>query len=416
VPEPPPTSPGERPDAGRNRVPTGVELTALDPTFRADPYPVLARLREREPVHYDGVIGRWVLTRQDDVDRLLRDRTLSVDPRKANEGTYMRVFERFGDFSMLFQDPPDHTRLRSLVSKAFTSRAVDRLAPRIVDISEELLSAVATADRFDVIDTLAGPLPVIVIAEMLGVDPSDRRDFKRWSDAQAMGLNPLLTEDERTWVTAADAELEAYLRSTIADRRARPREDLISAMITAQDAGDQLTEREILTMCELLLAAGNVTTTDLIGNGVWLLLRHPEQLGKLRDDPSQIANAVEEVLRLESPVVQTARIAVTDMTAGGCPVRRGESILASLAAANRDPAVYPEPDRFDVTRRDVHHFAFGGGVHFCLGAPLARLEAQLAIATLLRRFPRLRLADEPLEWRALPAFRGLVRLPVIVGA
>lgn len=414
MPERPQGSAGAQPDAGRDHVPTGVELTALDPTFRADPYPVLARLREREPVHYDGVIGRWVLTRQDDVDRLLRDRTLSVDPRKANEGTYMRVFERFGDFSMLFQDPPDHTRLRSLVSKAFSPRAVDRLGPRIVDLAEELLSGVATADRFDVIETLAGPLPVIVIAEVLGVDPSDRRDFKRWSDAQAMGLNPLLTEDERTWVAEADAELEAYLLSTIADRRARPREDLISAMITAQDAGDRLTEGEILTMCELLLAAGNVTTTDLIGNGVWLLLRHPEQLRGLRDDPSLVAHAVEEILRLESPVVQTARIAVADMTIGGCPVRRGESILASLAAANRDPAVYPEPDRFDITRRDVHHFAFGGGVHFCLGAPLARLEAQLAITTLLRRFPSLRLADEPLEWRALPAFRGLVSLPVVV--
>jgi len=415
VPEPRQTSAGEQPDDGRDRVPTGVELTALDPTFRTDPYPALARLREREPVHYDGVIHRWVLTRQDDVDRLLRDRSLSVDPRKANEGTYMRVFDRFGDFSMLFQDPPDHTRLRALVSKAFTSRAVDRLAPRIVEIAEELLSAVTTADRFDVIETLAGPLPVIVIAEMLGVDPSDRRDFKRWSDAQAMGLNPLLTDNERTWVQEADAELEAYLRSTIADRRARPRDDLISAMVTAQEAGDQLTEREILTMCELLLAAGNVTTTDLIGNGVWLLLRHPEQLRKLRDDSSLIANAVEEILRLESSVVQTARIALADMTIGGCPVRRGESILTSLAAANRDPAVYTEPDRFDVTRRDVHHFAFGGGVHFCLGAPLARLEAQLAIATLLRRFPSFRLADEPLEWRALPAFRGLVRLPVVVG-
>ena len=167
-------------------------------------------------------------------------------------------------------------------------------------------------------------------------------------------------------------------------------------------------------MCTLLLAAGNVTTTDLIGNGVWLLLRHPEQLGRLRDDPSLIANAVEEILRFESPVVQTARIPMGSGEFGGCPIHRGESVLASLAASNRDPGRYPEPDRFDITRPDVHHHSFGGGAHYCLGAPLARLEAQLAIPALLQRFPRLRLADEPLEWRAFPAFRGLARLGVRV--
>jgi cytochrome P450 len=326
----------------------------------------------------------------------------------------MRIFERFHDFSMLFQDPPNHTRLRSLVSKAFTPRAIERLAPRIVEIVDELLAAVATADRFDVIETLAVPLPVIVIAEMLGIDPTDRRDFKRWSEWQAMSLNPLLTAAEQTQCAEADAELEAYLQRAIAERRAHPREDLISALIAAKEGDDQLTDTEIVTMCELLLAAGNVTTTDLIGNGVWCLLRHPDQLQKLRDDPSLIANAVEEILRFESPVVQTARIPTADVKIGGCPMRRGESVLAFLAAANRDPERYPEPDRFDITRKDVHHHSFGGGAHFCLGAPLARLEAQLAIAVLVERFPSLRLADEPLEWRALPAFRGLVKLPVVV--
>jgi cytochrome P450 len=192
----------------KDPVPTGVELTPLDPAFRADPYPVLARLREREPVHYDQVINRWVLTRLDDIERVLRDRTMSVDPRKANEGTFMRIFERFHDFSMLFQDPPAHTRLRSLVSQAFTRRAVERLAPRIREISEELLDAVKGRDRFDVIEAFAGPLPVIVIAEMLGVDPADRHEFKRWSDWQAMSLNPLLTEDQRAATEKADMELE----------------------------------------------------------------------------------------------------------------------------------------------------------------------------------------------------------------
>jgi cytochrome P450 len=395
-------------------VPTGAELTALDPAFRRDPYPVLARLRAREPVHYDRVIGRWVLTRSDDVQRLLRDRTMSVDPRNANEGTYMRIFTRFQEFSLLFQDPPAHTRLRSLVSKAFTPRAVERLAPRVRQIAAELLGAVTGRDRFDLMEAFAGPLPVIVIAEMLGIDPAHRHDFKRWSDGQAMGLNPLLTADERAAVQQSDAELEAYLRGALAARRADSRDDLLSALIAVEEAGDQLTDREIVTMCSLLLAAGNVTTTDLIGNGLWLLLRHPEQLRALRDDPSLITNAVEEILRFESPVVQTARIPMGSGEFGGCPVQQGESMLASLAAANRDPGRYPEPDRFDITRSDVHHHSFGGGAHFCLGAPLARLEAQVAIPAVLRRFPRLRLVDEALDWRAFPGFRGLAKLWVLV--
>lgn len=396
-------------------VPTGIELTALDPAFRADPHPVLARLREREPVHYDRALDRWVLTRPDDIDRVLRDRTMSVDPRKANEGTFMRIFDRFHDFSMLFQDPPDHTRLRALVSKAFTPRAVERLAPRIREVVDELLGAVTGRDRFDAIEAFAGPLPVIVIAEMLGVDPADRHDFKRWSDGQAMSLNPLLTEDQRAAVKETGEELREYLRGVLAARRADPGDDLISAMLAVEEAGDQLSDNEIVTMSELLLAAGNVTTTDLIGNGIWVLLRHPDQLQKLRDDPPLIANAVEELLRFESPVVQSVRIPMDDIEIGGCPIRRGESVMSSLAAANRDPGRYPEPDRFDVARGNVTHHSFGGGAHFCLGAPLARLEAQLAIPAFLQRFPRLRLADEPLEWRALPAFRGLAKLWVLVG-
>jgi hypothetical protein len=391
-------------------VPTGIELTALDPVFRADPYPVLAHLRRREPVHYDRVLNRWVLSRPQDIDRVLRDRTMSSDPRQAREGTYMHIFNRFRTFSMLFQDPPVHTRLRALVSKAFTPRAVERLAPRIRQISHDLLAAVPELARFDVIESFASPLPVIVIAEMLGVDPADRHDFKRWSDWEAMGLNPLLTPDELAAAGQAGDELRAYLQRTIVQRRAEPRDDLISGLIAAEEAGDHLTDSEIVTMCELLLAAGNVTTTDLIGNGLWLLLQHPDQLGRLRAQPSLMANAVEEILRFESSVVQTGRIAMDDVEIGGCPIRRGESILTLLAGANRDPGEYREPDRFDITRPDTQHRSFGGGAHFCLGAPLARLETQIAIATFIERFPRVRLADEPLQWRALPNFRGLAQL------
>src|SRR5215468_9451153 len=231
----------------QNRVPTGAELTALDPTFRTDPYPVFTHLRGREPVHYDQVINRWVLTRAQDIERVLRDRGMSVDPHKANAGTYMSIFQRFGNFSMLFQDPPEHTRLRGLVSKAFTARAVERLAPRIREIIDELLGAVAGRDRFDVIEAFAGPLPVIVIAEMLGIDPADRQDFKRWSDAEAMSLNPLLTEDERAVADKAGDELREYLQRALDERRAHPRDDLISGMIAAEEGGDQLTDGEIVS-------------------------------------------------------------------------------------------------------------------------------------------------------------------------
>jgi len=405
----------DRPPETSRPAPTGIELTALDPAFRTDPYPVLSDLRAREPVHYDQVIHRWVLTRAQDIERVLRDRGMSVDPRKANAGTYMSIFQRFGSFSMLFQDPPEHTRLRGLVSKAFTTRAVERLAPRIRGIVRELLDAVAGRERFDVIEALAGPLPTIVIAEMLGIDPADRHDFKRWSDAEARGLNPMLSDEEMATTAQLGAELAAYLERTIAARRAHPRDDLISDLIAVEEGGDRLTDDEIVIMCELLLVAGNVTTTDLIGNGIWLLLRHPGELQRLHADPGLIANAVEEILRVESPVVQTGRIAMSEIEIGGCPIHRGESVLTLLAAANRDPSEYPEPDRFDITRQDVHHRSFGGGAHFCLGAPLARLEGQLAIAAFVERFPRVRLADEPLEWRAFPAFRGLVKLPVVVG-
>jgi hypothetical protein len=261
--------------------------------------------------------------------------------------------------------------------------------------------------------TFAGPLPTIVIAEMLGVDPADRDDFKRWSDESVLGFNPLITDEERERVIAASTAMDDYLRRASAERRSNPRDDLISALIAVEEAGDQLSNEEIVTMCSLLLAAGNVTTTDLIGNGVLALLRHPDQLAALRADPSLIKNAVEEMLRFDGPVVQTGRIALSDVEIDGCPVGPGASILTSLAAANHDPAVYPDPDRFDVRREDIHHHAFGGGIHYCLGAPLARLEARIAIDTLVRRFPNLRLAGEPLEWRRLPSFRGLIQLPVL---
>jgi hypothetical protein len=398
-------------------VPTGVELTALDPSFQANPYPVLERLRRLDPVHHDTVLNRYVLTRHDDVEELLFDRSLSVDPRKAAPGTFEAMFafaDRDRPPSMLFSDPPYHTRLRGLVSKAFTARAVEQQRPRIQEIVDELLEAIDTADEVDLIESFAGPLPTIVIAEMLGVDPADRADFKRWSDLGVMNFNPMLTPEEREQVNEASEALSAYLRRVVENRREQPRNDLISGLVNAQEGGDQLSDEEIVTMCSLLLAAGNLTTTDLIGNGVLALLRNPDELRKLQDDPSLIKNAVEEMLRYDSPVIMSGRTPLEDSTIAGRKIAAGQSVTPVLGAANHDPAAYPDPNRFDITRDNTSHHSFGGGVHYCLGAPLARAEAQIAVGTLVRRYPNIRLAPSLLEWRRVPGFRGLKRLPVLL--
>ena len=396
-------------------IPTGIELTVLDPEYQQDPYPILDRLRELDPVHHDAVLKRYVLTRAADVEALLWDRSLSVDPRKAAADSFEANFaftERDREPSMLFSDPPYHTRLRKLVSKAFTAKAVEDMRPRIQAITDELLDALDTTGETDLMKPFAEPLPTIVIAEMLGVDPADRDDFKRWSDTGVMAFNPLLTPEERAVVNAASLALEEYLRGAIAERRERPRGDLITSLIEAEEGDEQLTEGEIISMCALLLAAGNVTTTDLIGNGILALLRNPGELRKLHHDPSLIKNAVEETLRYDSPVTQSGRTPLEDIEIGDVQIAAGQSVTPSLAAANHDPAAHPEPHRFDISRPDVEHHSFGGGVHYCLGAPLARAEAQIAIGSLVKCFPAIRLGDSELEWRRVPGFRGLAKLPV----
>lgn len=396
-------------------IPTGVELTALDPAYQEDPYPILRRLREADPVHRDNVLNHYVLTRAVDVEALLWDRSLSVDPRKAAPGTFEANFvmaERDREPSMLLSDPPYHTRLRKLVTKAFTAKAVEDMRPRIQGITDGLLDAVDASAEVELMKAFCEPLPTIVIAEMLGVDPADRDDFKYWSDTGVMSFNPLLSAEERTVVNAASEALGGYFRRAISDRRERPRLDLVTSLVQAEVEGERLTEDEIVTMCALLLAAGNVTTTDLIGNGIHALLENPDQLQLLRDDPSLIRNTVEEVLRYDAPVIQSGRTPLEPYAIDGVAIAAGESVTPLLAAANRDPAAHPDPDRFDITRKDVDHHSFGGGVHYCLGAPLARVEAQIAIGTLVRRYPQLRRGDSALEWRRVPGFRGLSKLPV----
>jgi cytochrome P450 len=399
-------------------LPKGVQLTPYDPTYQSDPYAVLKHLRERAPVLWDDQFNRWYLTRFEDVRAALRDKDMSSDPYKAKPASYMarigalvgRPREQTGSASMIFLDDPEHRRLRALVNKAFTPKAAELLRPRIREIAQSLLAGIGEPE-FDLMERFAGPLPVIVIAEMLGISSDDRDDFKRWSDvAVATFFNPFRDEAQSAAGMAAQQALNQYFQRMIDLRRAAPREDLIMAMLRAEESGDRMTDSEIITQCNLLLVAGNVTTTDLIGNGVKALLEHPEQLEKLRARPELSSNAVEEILRFDSPVTNAGRNVQREMSMRGCPLKVGESVTVSLAAANHDPAANPFPERFDIERQDIQHQAFGGGKHLCLGAPLARIEAQEALSVVLERFPQLRIAPRGFQYRSIPGFRGLAQL------
>jgi hypothetical protein len=397
-------------------LPTDLELTALDPTFREHPHDRLDRLRTEDPVYnLDAALGRLILTRFEDVRAVLADRSLSKDPRKAPDTPHRRAF--MGDMpqafepSMLNLDDPDHKRLRGLVSQAFNQRAVDGWHPRIRAAAGTLLDALADRGSFDVIAEFAAPLPITVIAEMLGVDPSDMRQFKRWSDAQAQIFNPVRSPEQTMELRAAGQGLNDYFARAIDARRGRCGGDLISMLVAAEEAGDRLSAREIVVTCNLLLIAGNLTTTDLIGNSVLALLRHPDQLAKLSVHPELMPNAVEEMLRYDPPVVQTRRIALEPREIAGRKVRAGQEMICSLLAAGHDPARHSNPHGFDIERADTTHLAFGGGAHYCLGAPLARAEAQIAIAALFERFPRLRLDPQHVvEHKRAPVFNGLEAL------
>jgi len=391
-----------------------IQFNPMDPEFVADPYPTYHRLRAEDPVHHSP-LGFWVLTRYDDVVAALRD------PRLAKEAIASFVAARFGapvpamGLSMLDRDPPDHTRLRGLVSKAFTPRVVEGLRPRIQQIVDGLLDRVKARGSMDLIEEFAYPIPVIVICEMLGVPVEDHERFKGWSLDIARGLDLIWlgpdSEVGRRSVESRQA-LAEYFRGLIAQRRAAPRNDLLSGLIAAEEAGDKLNETELLATCILLLIAGHETTVNLIGNGTHALLRHGDQLERLRRDPGLIGSAVEELLRFDGPVQRTARIPSEDVVFGGHTIPKGEMVMPFIGAADRDPAQFPDPDHLDIGRGDNRHIAFGWGIHFCLGAPLARIEGQIAIGTLVQRLPKLALATRQPEYRQSLTLRGLKALPV----
>jgi cytochrome P450 len=393
-----------------------VEYNPFLPEVHQDPYPVYRRLREQAPVHWN-IPGIWLLTRYADAVRLLRHPGMGSDFRSSD--LYELFVQMSGDAwvperepSMLFRDPPDHTRLRNLVSRAFTARVIEELGPFMREVVDGLLDVAAEHGEFDVVTGLAHPLPVAVICRMLGVPAEDEPLFAGWSEDLVHTLDPMVPPEVMRRGIEATRAFEAYFRELIADRRRRPGEDLLTALIAAESAGDRLSEQELLTTLILLLVAGHETTVNLIGNGTLALLRNPDELGRLRADPGLIRTGVEELLRYDSPVQFTGRVALERVEFGDVKVGKGQQVVALLGAANHDPAQFADPDRLDLGREDNRHIAFGGGIHFCLGAALARAEGRVAIARLVDRFPGLELAGEP-ERKTTITLRGLRHLPVV---
>jgi pimeloyl-[acyl-carrier protein] synthase len=391
-----------------------IEFNPFDPAVVANPYPYYRRMRDQDPVHWNGSIRTWFLTRHADVSELLRDDRFSSDRTRGERYVEPPPGRGRPARSMLVVDPPDHTRLRNLVNKAFTPRMVERLRPRIESITADLVDRLASESEVDLISRFAYPLPVIVIAEMLGVPVQDRAQFQEWSAVVVRGLDPFVDPETQEAIFDAREALAGYLRGIIVQRRREPADDLITAMIAARETGDLLSEGELVAMCNLLLVAGHETTVNLIGGGVLALLRNPDQLERLRRRPELARTAVEELLRYTPPVQWTGRVAVVELEIDGRRVAPRQSVIGILAAANRDPEVFDDPDRLDVGRDPNPHVSFGRGIHFCLGSPLARLEAQVALPMLVERFPDLRLAGTP-EPRPTWNLRGLASLPVALG-
>lgn len=403
--------------ASLEKLTTGILFDPTDAAMRADPYPFYRRLRERDPMHRSFPGGGWVLSRYDDVKGVLSDRSYSADER--NWTLYPKFRARAAAhglsdpydedrMTMLRTDPPDHTRLRRLVSKAFTPRAVESLRGRAEQILDELLAGRGRHGRLELVSDLAAPFPIVMIAEMLGVPAEDRERFRHWSDEAVKTLGDNTMAETKEGLAAMQA-FGDYIEEIAAQRRAEPRDDLLSGLVAAEEEGDRLSMSELRATCVLLMVAGNETTTSLIGNAVLALLAHPEQAALLRDEPKRVAGAVDELLRYDSPVQLTSRIATRDGELHGARVRAGQQMVLLLGSANRDPSAFERPDELDVTRDAGHHLSFSFGLHRCLGAQLAKLEGELALGSILSRFPDLRLGDAPeraVAWGTNTVLRG----------
>ena len=391
--------------------------------FRLTTHETYARMRDESPVHLqpglDGETPIWFVTRYDDVVALLTDNerfvvdpTFALTPAALEAHIAELAADPRASENLLAKDGDDHRRLRRLVTKAFTPRIVEQLRPRIQQIADDLIDLVEERGSMELVDDFAFPLPITVIAELLGIPVEDRERFRVWSSNAVM---PALTPEDRELAQRRGDEFIAYLEELFARRRSEPADDLVSALLQAEDGGDTLSENELYSMVVLLIVAGHETTVSLITTAVHTLLTHPEQLAALRADPSLMASAVEELVRFDSPVERTiTRWVAADTDVGGKTLRRGELVIAVVGSANRDGAQFPSADTLDLGRSDNKHVGFGRGPHYCLGAPLARLETEIALETLFRRLPKLRLeiAADDLYWRPIPLFRSLASLPV----
>ena len=389
----------------------------LDPEVLANPYPLYERLRTEAPVHWDPYLHAWVVTRYADVITVLHhfsaNRTPSPEQFAAMGLAELGPLAQVMVKQMLFMDAPDHTRLRGLASTAFTPARVEALRSHIKEILNNLLEPLLPAGQMDVIADLAAPLPAIVTAEMMGLPTADANQLKDWSSDFAEVLGNFQHNPDRTSRTLKCVEeMTSYFRDAVAQMRTDPREGLINALLTAEIDGDRLTEEEIIANCIVTMVGGQETTTNLIGNGVLTLLRHPDQLERLQNDLTLIPSAVEELLRYESPSQHTARICREDTELGGQLIRKGQAVIAVMGAGNRDPERFPDPDRLDLGRADNRHLAFGWASHFCFGAPLARIEGQLVFEALVRRTANMAIAPGPIVWRDNLGLRGLTSLQV----
>lgn len=392
------------------------------PSYQANPYPAYAALRAEDPVHFSAAIQAWVLTTHEDCERVLRDQetfSSSSDTASGQLATVLQQQRRefpLGEVpTVLNSDPPVHTRLRTLLNRAFTPRAIEGLRPHIEDIAASLLDDAGRAGgRFDAVTGFAQPLPIIVIAELLGVPPEDRDQLKVWSTAIANTTNVLNTEEALAAARQATVELIAYMDEIVAQRRAAPGADIMTALVQAEEGGERLSHDELLAFSILLLLAGHETTTNLIGNGLLALTEHPDAAARLRAEPGLLPSAVEEFLRYDSSVQGAVRFARETVEIRGRTIEEGSTLLLLLGAANRDPAQFPEPNALDVARSPNRHLSFGRGVHFCLGAPLARLEGDVAFRALLDRFTELRVAKGGAERSGTLVLRGMGKLELEV--
>lgn len=404
------------------RVETGISFNPATPNMHSDPHPFYKRLREFDPIHRSRPADGWILARHADILEVLGDRSFSSDERNLRRWKRNARRDRLAGIpdpyetdrvTMLRSDAPDHTRTRDLVNKAFTPRAVERMRARIEEVVDELIVPMQNAQHVELVSDFAAPLPVVVIAEMLGVPTKDRDRFQYWSDQIVRTLGDSTPEDQQA-AEIGFQRLRDYFEQITNLRRAEPRDDLLSALVAVEEQGERLSMGELLGTLVLLLVAGNETTAKLISNAVVALLRNPDQLELLQNEPKRIAGAVDELLRFDGPVQLTSRMVLEDRDFHGRRFQRGQQIVLLLAAGNRDPEQYDNPDTLDVTRENVRHLALGHGSHFCLGAQLARLEASLALEALLTRLPTLRFGDEPVAWGNNTVLRGPRKLPLRV--